>query len=354
MKTSIVTTTIHKPVLLKDYCQNARDFGHKDVNFIVIGDKKTPSEVALFCRELQKTYGYEVFYYGIQEQLELLKDFPALLEYLPFNSIQRRNIGLLQAYRLGSEVIITIDDDNFLIEGQDFIGSHSIIMEEKEFDCISSSSGWFNVCEMLKDENDLPFYHRGFPLGKRWLQSQIRREKRRGKIVVNAGLWLDDPDIDALTRINLPIKAKQMSQEYGKGIALGSDTWSPFNSQNTALRREVIPAYFLSPVIGRYDDIWASYIVKRIANQLGHYIHFGLPLVRQQRNPHNLWKDFDQERLGMETTDMFVETLNNLKLTGKNYQECFAEIWEGLRQNSFSPGNFVEGLEVWSDTFKKL
>lgn len=354
MKTSIVTTTIHKPLLLKEYCQNARDFGHKDLNFIVIGDKKTPSEVALFCRELQKTYGYEVLYYGIEEQLELLKDFPSLGEHLPFNSIQRRNIGLLQAYRLGSEIIITIDDDNFLIEGQDFIGYHSIIMKEEEFDCITSSSGWFNVCEMLKNENNFPFYHRGFPLEKRWLPSQIYKGKKRGKIAVNAGLWLGDPDIDALTRINLPIKAKQMSGEYGEGIALGAETWSPFNSQNTALRREVIPAYFLSPAIGRYDDIWASYIVKKIANHLGHYIHFGLPLVRQQRNPHNLWKDFDQERLGMETTDAFVETLNNLKLTGQNYRDCFMEIWEGLNQNSFLPGNFVTGLKVWTDTFKKL
>ena len=38
---------------------------------------------------------------------------------------------------------------------------------------------------------------------------------------------------------------------------MANGTWCPFNSQNTALHRNLIPAYVLSPLIGRMDDIWA-------------------------------------------------------------------------------------------------
>ena len=48
----------------------------------------------------------------------------------------------------------------------------------------------------------------------------------------------------------------------------GKGTWSPFNSQNTALSAKIIPAYPLSPKVGRYDDIWASYVIYRIAGPL--------------------------------------------------------------------------------------
>jgi hypothetical protein len=30
---------------------------------------------------------------------------------------------------------------------------------------------------------------------------------------------------------------------------------------------EIIPAYPLSPKVGRYDDIWASYVIYRIAGK---------------------------------------------------------------------------------------
>jgi hypothetical protein len=40
---------------------------------------------------------------------------------------------------------------------------------------------------------------------------------------------------------------------------MANGTWCPFNSQNTALHRDLIPAYVLSPLIGRMDDIWARY-----------------------------------------------------------------------------------------------
>jgi predicted SAM-dependent methyltransferase len=364
MSTAIITTTIHKPVLLRDYCENAKRYNHEDVFFVVIGDKKTPDGVGAFCEELQREYGYRVDYLDVEDQLMFLDRWQKLRDHLPYNSIQRRNIGILKAYLDGAEMIITIDDDNFVEGGDDFIGRHSVVGKEKSLTCLNSSSGWFNVCEMLEEENDLPFFHRGFPWKQRSLPSGNTIQERTGKVIVNAGLWLDAPDIDAITWLDLPIKATRMSDRYPNGVALDLNTWSPFNSQNTALAREVIPAYFLSPNIGRYDDIWASYIVKKIADYLGHYINYGFPLVRQERNPHNYFNDLKKEQLGMELTDELVEGLRGFELTGIDYQECFVEITDWLvgwvRENELLQNNdqyrdqiekMIEGMRIWAEVF---
>lgn len=56
----------------------------------------------------------------------------------------------------------------------------------------------------------------------------------------------------------------------------------------------------MSWCVGRYDDIWPSYVVEAIANHLGQLISFGPPVVYQERNPHNYFVDFDNERMGMQ------------------------------------------------------
>lgn len=361
MKVAIVTTTIHVPALLTDYCANARQFNHQDVHFYVIGDRKTPTGTGDFCRTLARQFSYLVDYYDVAAQQELLMPLPALARHLPYDSIQRRNIGMWLAYRDGADVIITIDDDNFVVMDQDFVGSHAMVGSVREYTSISSSSGWYNVCELLKEKRGLPFYHRGFPMNQRWQEETITTQRASGKIVVNAGLWLGAPDVDAVTWLDLPIETIEYTSPFSQGVGLARGTWSPFNSQNTALAREVVPAYFLSPYIGRYDDIWASYMVKYIADHLGDVIHFGLPLVRQERNPHNYLKDFDQERLGMEVTGLFLQELRATALRGKSYQECFGEVVHGLAtaQKEFgekvSEGHrlaleqFQQGIALWQD-----
>ena len=368
MSITIVTTTINKPVLLDDYCRNAKKFNHQKVNFIVIGDKKTPATVGHFCAELERKYGYTVEYLGIADQISFLDDFKELREHLPYNSIQRRNIGILKAYLDGAETIITIDDDNFVKAEDDFIGQHSIVGHQQKITAVSSSSGWFNVCKLLKEERGLPFYHRGFPIQKRSLTDTATShdQKRIGKVVVNAGLWLDAPDIDAITWLAMPVKAVGITDEYPRGMALEIGTWSPFNSQNTALAREVVPAYFLSPHLGRYDDIWASYIVKRIADHLGDYIHYGYPLVTQERNYHDYLNDLKKEQFGMELSDNFVDGLRMMNFSGRNYQECFVEVIDWLSdwmdQNELLKKNepyreqvsqMITGMKIWKNIFIK-
>lgn len=50
-------------------------------------------------------------------------------------------------------------------------------------------------------------------------------------------------------------------------------------------KQSQIPCVDDSPNIGRYDDIWAGYIVLAIADHLDHAVAFGFPLVKQARRP---------------------------------------------------------------------
>jgi Reversibly glycosylated polypeptide len=362
MKTTIVTTTIYVPRALEKYGENARFYGHDQVNFIVIGDKKTPPETRAFCDSIAARY-YPCEYLDIEDQREYLEPYPELWRHLPFNSIQRRDIGLLKAWEDGADVVITVDDDNWMLN-HDFVRLHGVVGEQPELPAVESSSGWFNVCSMLEEAQGTQFYHRGFPRGERWKEAESFTcvAPLRRRIAVNAGLWLDDPDIDAMTRLERPISIRGMREGAPQRFILQPGTWSPFNSQNTALLREVIPAYFLSPCIGRYDDIWPSYIVTRIANHLGDVIAYGHPLLRQQRNEHDLWKDLDAERVGMLLTDEFCATLRTIPLHGTSYAECYRELAEKL-PSAWLPGEkwtdamrqaregLLEGMAVWCGLF---
>jgi glycosyltransferase involved in cell wall biosynthesis len=364
MKTSIVTTTINIPVLLRDYSESIQRYGHRDVDIIVIGDRKSPPDTEDFCQAINRQVSCT--YLDIPAQEKYLADFPDLYRHIRFDCIQRRNIGMFMAYRNGADVVITIDDDNF-VTNQDFVGLHGVVGTSREVHLHASTSGWLNVCSFLEVDDGVRFYHRGYPQKMRWNEREHFTTSCRAtrRIAVNAGFWLDNPDIDALTRIERQPIVRGFNAAWTGNIALEPGTWSPFNSQNTSLMRAALPAYFLSPYIGRYDDIWASYVINRIAQHFGDVLTFGEPVVRQRRNPHDFWKDLDVERDGMILTDGFCEALRSIKLCGGSYHACFGEITRAL-PHAWSEGacwtdsqkswrsRLFEGMQLWHVAFQSI
>lgn len=364
MKHAIVTTTINVPVVLEAYVKDVIKHKH-DCFFVVIGDRKTPTEAKKYCLDLSVKTGMEIIFMDVDDQIKYLKDFPELDEHVQWNCIQRRNIGILHAYEKGADIIITIDDDNFFLT-KDFVGHH-FVGNAKVIDVISSNLGWINVCKFLDEEHGREFHHRGHALEVRHKDEKHKIKSKKVKIVVNAGFWLGDPDVDALTRIHYvakPINSVAFNRD--SNFALEKGTWSTFNSQNTSLAREVIPAYFLSPKVGRYDDIWGAYVLKRITDHLDHAISFGHPVVNQERNVHNYWKDLEKESDGMMLTHRFVEALKSIKLTKKTYAKCYREISDKLSKAFAKAGkpltpehqiyidNYIAGMKVWIKTFERL
>ncbi len=356
MTTALIITTINVPELLLDYAKDA--VAHRrELKIYVAGDRKTPEPAVEFCRSVERETGISCEYLGVSEQELLLRPWPDFAATLPWNSIQRRNVAVLKAAMDGAETVVTVDDDNFIV-GSDYFGSHAITGTEVELDSMGQAraGGWFNICRFLRDADQRRFFPRGYGMAARRIADdpafpQCRERKR---VVVNAGLWLGDPDIDGVTRLAAPIDVR--SYDGPEHFFVAGGVWTPFNSQNTALARELLPAYFLSPDVGRYDDIFASFVVKRIADHLGHGIAFGAPIVRQDRNEHDLYDDFDQERMGMRLTDVFITALEQASLSADNYADCALELCpqleEQLRDNPLLSAQDRQALAAFCSAYQ--
>lgn len=307
--TVIVITTIHVPTVL-EYIKG-------DCSVLVVGDKKTPPEARGYCES------HNAEYLGIEEQEKLLP--PKLLDLFPYNTPDRVILGCMLAYLRGCDRTIALDDDNFPVHSM-FVHKHSIAGNEVELDLFENDEGWFNVHSLLFEEKGIPFYPRGFPWSKRTERASTCKMhlRKKVKVIVNQGLVIGDPDIDALTRLAHPINVKGFNSENTRIGLL--NTWSPFNYQNTCLSREMIPLYYRPPSASRNSDIWTSYLFNKLAEHFGDVIAFGHPLVKQVRNEHNLWDDLDLELVNNRATDQFVEILKNVELTETTYSSALVEL----------------------------
>src|SRR5205823_2437259 len=134
----------------------------------------------------------------------------------------------------GADLLVSVDDDNLPLAGQPFLPRHAIVCEDGgPATVLESESGWFNLVGLLKTVPPIEVYPRGFPYGHRFEKAFTRTELMdEGRVRLNAGLWVGDPDVDSITRLTHPIRTLDAQSE---DVVLGPHAWSPINTQNTAL-----------------------------------------------------------------------------------------------------------------------
>ena len=333
-RVAIVTTTVNIPVNIDGHLDNAERAGHPLPLVVIVGDRKTPPAIESWVqRAAQRT---RVEYLGPDRQLEWLARFPELERLLPWNSIQRRNLGYLRAAELDADVIISIDDDNFAAD-DDLIGCHRV-GEQRDVDLVRSSTGWFNPGGLLASDPQSTLVHRGFPWWKRREPATITRTPAEELVVINAGLWTGEPDVDAVSRVVAPASSTGLLDPAARPVALAPGTFGPFNSQNTAFAVGVLPCMYLvvmgdryrGMTLGRYDDIWMSYLAKKVLDRVGGVVAYGHPLVHQDRNDHDHLDDLALELPGMRLTRVLLEVLEATSLTATDYQSCYRELAEAI------------------------
>jgi len=321
VRRAVITTTIYRPTNLLDWAHHMRT---EDI-MIVSGDEKTPhDEVREILDFISDADGVETSY--------VVETDTRTSRAVPMHSIQRRNVAVLEAVRLGADMITTVDTDNFpLADHRRNVGfGHLDSIEELltkpwQGDLIGSSSGWANAGEWC----DPPVLHRGWPLGIPSDPVPHSHSLDDIRIGVHASLWLGDPDITALERL---LDDPTVTGVPDDCVALEPGVWCPFNSQATTFRRELFPLLNVWPGVDRMDDIWPSYVARHIMDHLDYLVAYGAPNVRQERHEHDVVTDLENEIIGYRHTGALLEEIVSTDLGGiYDALDALEEVLETLR-----------------------
>ena len=324
-KISVIVTSIASPnKALRELALGCRE---RDYHFIVIGDEASPADFQIDGCD----------FYSLARQKETGLKFAKLC---PTRHYARKNIGYLLAIRNGASVIIETDDDN--IPYQQFWAQRQRIQNVP----VLENGGWVNVYRYFTDQNIWP---RGFPLEQ--VQKQVPPYESLNLTDIDCpiqqGLADDNPDVDAIYRLVSPLP---QTFRKDRRVALTKGCWCPFNSQNTTWWIDAFELLYLSSYCSfRMTDTWRSFIAQRIAWLNGWTILFHEPTMRQDRNVHNLLRDFKDEIPGYLHNSEIREALETLQLKagvekiGDNLKVCY----EKLVGMSLIGREELELLDAW-------
>lgn len=294
MKKFIVTTTINPPTIATQKYASFDDW-----TLIVVGDKKTPHD----------TYKDLNCIYMSPDYMET--KYPDLCELTGWNTFDVRNLGYIEAYQMGADVIASVDDDNIPYDdwGTD-------LYVNKEIVCDLYEPVVHDVFDPLSITTRNEIWHRGYPIEYVPTRHNVEyKGKTKREVLVQADLWDGNPDIDAIARMtfNPCVKYSDITSPYC------STKFSPFNTQNTFISRKAFPDFCAIPGTGRMNDIWGAYIFE-------HYnpssVIYNRASVYQERNPHILTKDLEDEMIGYKNTLKLIKDISNYRnyLPEKSYQ----------------------------------
>jgi hypothetical protein len=332
MKAALVLTSINDVPCLGHYFDNFKRFGHlDDVKVFLIADTKTPKEALTRCLNLMQQ-GLNVHCVSIRDQERFLNQLHLPASMFPRNSDSRRNVGYLMALDTHVDFVMSIDDDNYCHADEDFFAEHSNCCKFGTT-ALSKKSGWLNPCDWLDMEHAA--FQRGFPYkpSLRTFSRAIPIRERAVDIHANMGLWLRDPDFDALTWLATPTVSTKVHSPF----IVAGDTWAPINSQNTAVRCEAMAAYFFipmptdPPLFDRYGDILQGYFLEACMKHLGGHLRIGTPVVDHIRNSHNYFNDARKELPCIMLLEQMLPWLTECRLSGADYCEtydCLASVLE--------------------------
>jgi len=332
MKKFIVVTSINAPTA----CMQAFAEGAQKHRFeiIVAGDKKSPQS-------------YELpgsIFLDVEHQIGI---FPALAKKLPFNSYARKNIGYLKAIQAGAELIIDTDDDNAPYET--FWKNRDRTVEGRHIE----HQGWVNAYAYFSNSQIWP---RGLPLDEVRTPSSRPDPTGIAKFVspVQQGLANDNPDVDAVYRLLAPLPVQF---EPGADVILSQGAWCPFNSQNTFWWPEAFPLLYLPSYCSfRMTDIWRSFIAQRIMWANDWLLSFHEATVYQDRNEHDLMRDFADEVPGYLHNRKICETLAALDLPAgaahipANLRKCY----DALVQIKVVGADELHLIDLWNAAMEQM
>jgi hypothetical protein len=321
-KNFIVVTSIFEPTRAIYDLERMQDW-----QLIVVGDRKTPKDWA--CGRAR--------YLAVSDQVS--EQF-AIASMLPWNHYSRKMIGYIDAIRSGAHIIVDTDDDN--IPKVDWVipnfeGCFQHCDEE----------GFVNIYSYFSDDLVWP---RGFPL--RYVLHPQKTREYSGQASVGVWQFLadEDPDVDAVYRmvLNKPIYFKQRPP-----LVLNRGAICPFNSQNTAFRKEVFPLLYLPAFVNfRFTDILRGLVAQPILWQFGYLLGFGEATVTQDRNPHDFMKDFVDEIPMYTHCEKIVEIVSKSIFNCVSIEDSLVAAYKSLVKFGVVEERELDLLSLWLEDLR--
>jgi hypothetical protein len=314
-----------------------------DARVVVAGDFKGPKDY-----EIGEDSARRVDFLSLEAQLA--GPF-ALARQLPVNHYARKNIAYLHSIRGGASCIYETDDDNAprpswlprseRLESVRTVASHS-----------SDGGRWVNVYRYFTGENVWP---RGFPL------EELRNEDIAAegalatqKSSIQQGLANRMPDVDAIWRLT---QEREIFFEDGSTVLLAPGNWCPFNTQSTWWWPAAFPLLYVpSYCTFRMCDIWKSFVAQRCLWAMGQGVAFHAAEVEQDRNVHDLFRDFEQEIPGYTQNKRICSILMGLALAPgaeaatSNLRLCYA----ALVSAGIFPEKELQLVDAWIDDLARI
>lgn len=321
-----VLTTIQAPTpSVLGLSSVLRDVG---APLIVIGDRKGPGAFSL--------PGATFYPLAAQRALPF-----RLAASLPVGHYARKNLGYLLAAQSGAGCIYETDDDNAPNERWHRRG-RSVMAQAV------APREWMNVYRAFSDELIWP---RAFPLERITDPDTHAHDAsaptRTYDSPIQQGLADGSPDVDAVWRL---VRDREIFFRRGPSLWLPPGTWCPFNSQTTWWWPEVYPLLYLpSHCSFRMTDVWRSFVAQRCLWELGRGVVFHASEVYQERNPHDLLRDFADEVPGYLGNSRLAATLEKAVLLpgAGNVAENLRRCYRALSEASFVPSDELALVEDW-------
>ena len=314
---------------------------------VVAGDKKGPVDYKLDSNP------ENLQFLSLSDQLA--SPF-VLAQLLPTGHYSRKNIAYLHAIAQGAEYIYETDDDNAPMIN--WKPRSAYLDGARIVESISSgrqNTAWVNVYRYFTDALIWP---RGLPLDEIHTRVPVTadhgNDKEKIYSPIQQGLVNKSPDVDAIWRL---VMDRPFEFEDRPSVYLSPGNWCPFNTQSTWWWPAAYPLLYIpSHCSFRMCDIWKSFIAQRCVWELGAGVTFHAPEVVQDRNIHDLMKDFGEETIGYDRNKEMVEILEkvDLKKGLENVSENLRTCYEALVELRFFPEKELDLVDTWISDFKGL
>ena len=331
-KISLIVTSIAAPN--KILASLAKGCVERGFEFILMGDTKSPGGFSLQgCN-----------FYSIEKQLKTGFTFA---QKCPRNHYARKNIGYLLGMRNCSDIIFETDDDNAPLENFWHVPSFMLYVKQL------SDTGWTNVYKYFTEDNIWP---RGIALEAIHEPLPDYHCLKEGNVFcpIQQGVVNGNPDVDAICRLIMPGDHEFRNDRQ---VAIGRNSWAPFNSQCTKWVKDAFGLLYLPAYCSfRMTDIYRSLVAQRIAWENNWSVLFHEPNMYQERNAHDLLRDFEDEIPGYLNSARIAAALESLSIkSGKNYiPENLNLCYEKLVEMNIVGKKEIPLLNYWLKDFCEL